>query len=165
MIIPKKSGSGQHVAPSPRSTLIPMTVTVLVLLGLTLWLTSFERRMHVTITKPAATDPPYTIRQGERLEVEGIVDDGGNIYQQPEKVKIKWFPKDRQATNDEDVQWQTDVRVDRATKRFRQRLWFFNIAHSGTISITVTWAQDHAERWYSLGYHPLSSNIVNVRVE
>ena len=142
-----------------------MTVTVLVLLGLTLWLTSFERRMRVTITKPATTDPPYTIRKDDRLEVEGIVDDGGNIYQQPEQVIIKWFPKDRQATNDEDIQWQTDVPVDRATRRFGQRLWFLNIAHHGTISITVTSARDHAGRWFGLVYHPLSSNIVNVRVE
>ena len=75
-----------------------MTVTVVVLLGLTLWLTSFGK-VRITITKPADTDPPCTIRKGELLEVEAIGEDGGNIYPTtasgPDQVFFQGSPRDR----------------------------------------------------------------------
>lgn len=164
MIIPNRSGTRRYVGPSPRSTVIPLIVTVLILLGLTLWLTSFEK-LRVTITKPADMDPPYIYRKGEPLEVEGIADDGGNIYHQPEMVEIKWFSKDPQAPDGEVVHWQAQIPVAKNTKRFRQRLWVRTIVHNDRVYITATRAWDRAGRTFGLRFHPLSSNIVRVRVE
>jgi hypothetical protein len=166
MIIPKRNGTRRQVGPSPRSTVLPMTVTVLVLLGLTLWFTSFKK-LRVTITKPADTNPPYMIPKGEPMEVEGIVDDGGNIYQQLEIVQIEWYSKDAQATGGEVVHWQADVQVDQNTKRFRQRSWGQTITHNDKVYMRAWSARDRAGRFFGRGRanRPLASNVVRVRVE
>ena len=129
-----------------------MTVTVLVLLGLTLWLTSFEK-MRVTITKPADTDPPYTIRKGEPLEVEGIVDDGGNIYQQPRRSYQVVFSKTPKRPAASSFTGKSDVPVDRNTKRFRQRLWHAHrLSMMNIVYITATRARDRAGRIFGQGH-------------
>jgi hypothetical protein len=153
----------RQVGPSPRSTLLPTTATVLVLLGLTLWLTSFGK-LRVTITKPADTDPPYTIRKGELLEVEGIVDDGGNIYFRPEVIQIRCFSKNTLGTGGEVVHWNISVFFDRVTQRFRGRFPPPIVPGESTY-ITASGTQARSGATFSRSHRNLVCNVVRVCVE
>jgi hypothetical protein len=141
-----------------------MTVTVVLLLSLTLWLTSFKT-MSVTITKPADTDPPFLIRGREPIELEGIADDGGNIYRQPEAIQITCISKDSQAIGGEVLQGGIHISVDPVSKRFRQRVWLTPMVPHESAYLTVSGVQDRAGRWLNSDHRLLTTNIVRVRVE
>ena len=165
MIIPKSSGTRQHVGTSPRSTRLPMTATVLVLLGLTFWLTSFKK-MRVTITKPADTDPPYIIRRNEPIELEGIADDRGNVYQQFRVARDQMFfqgPSGDQwrARSLEYLRvWSTESPRD-SGREFGPP----PMAPGESAYITASGTQDRSGASFVLRHHSFVSNVVRVRVE
>jgi hypothetical protein len=141
-----------------------MAVTVLVLLGSTLWLTRFET-ISVTITKPDNTDPPFLIRENVPFELEGIADDGDNLYQQPEMVQMKCFSKDPQASGGEQVHWEIHSSVDPVTKRFGQRVWPIRRVPHERAYITIWRVRVRSGRWLNPPHRLLTTNIVKVRVE
>ena len=155
-----------------------MTVTVLVLLGLTLWLTSFGK-LRVTITKPADTDPPYTIRKGEPLEVKGIGDHGDHTEglevegvvdaeAQSRASRSSGFPKIRRRPAARRVHWESPTSVSTGTPRDSSRDWSTTdmTRHDEIVVYNSVRGPGIAPDDYSAeATGRSSSNIVKVRVE
>jgi hypothetical protein len=74
----------------PRSVALPMALTLLVLLGLTVSLARFDERFTVRITKPAATPTPI-LKRAVPVQVEGIADPGDARYRRVMMVILKLY--------------------------------------------------------------------------
>ena len=67
-----------------------MLLTVLTLVGLTFRVARFHEHFTITITKPAATDPPLVVLgPGQPIHVEGFIDPGEALYNRVEFIAIR----------------------------------------------------------------------------
>ncbi len=78
----------------PRSVALPMLFTVLTLVGLTFRVARFDEHFTITITKPAATDPPRTLYPGQVIDVEGFIDAGEGVYTAVNLLYVRLIHKD-----------------------------------------------------------------------
>src|SRR4051794_41110134 len=105
----------------PRSAAIPVFLTMLAFVGVTLSMTSFKKtNIKFEITKPAAAQGLPVVRRGEVIDVEGTADAGGNPYRRINSVivmlmKVAKAPR----VYDPGIQVTGDrASYDRASKRF-----------------------------------------------
>jgi hypothetical protein len=76
----------------PRSAVIPVLLTILVLCALTWRVTSFER-IQVRIDRLDATGSPPLLQQGREYVVEGVADDGDNPYKAITSLTVQLYTR------------------------------------------------------------------------
>src|SRR5690349_13114242 len=72
----------------PRSVVIPMILTLLILVGLTLRVARFGERITMRMINPVPTEPPRVVHPGETIHVEAIVDAGNAIYKAVDQIGL-----------------------------------------------------------------------------
>ncbi|HZW33761.1 MAG TPA: hypothetical protein VFF52_23770 [Isosphaeraceae bacterium] len=151
----------------PRSAAIPLVLTVLTLVGLTLHVARFGEHVTIQIVSPAGTDPPQVVHEGETIHIEAIVDSADAVYKAIDRIGL--------GITDESVGirgWASMMPLrrlvknyDKTTKRFAHD---FQVAARGReryLSIDVM-VIDKAGRNYGSAREPAApANLVLLRVE
>jgi hypothetical protein len=151
----------------PRSVALPMLLTVLTLVGLTVRVARFHEHFTIMITKPAATDPPMVVRSGQIIEVEGLIDAGQAVYHAVNVITISLISKDSSFPGGQRTHGYSGyhARYDPNTKRFRGRVFADWYGPRSVLSLVVE-VVDTAGRTHSFGDgRGTSGNEVLLRVE
>src|SRR5690349_20317321 len=109
------------MARPPRSAALPLVLTGLVLLGLTLGMTSF-RGVRIRIIEPAGTASPPVVHRGQEFAVEGIADCGASAYRGIEHIGVELSTSAAEAPDREAYRVWRQATLDPATGRFRASL-------------------------------------------
>ena len=78
----------------PRSVALPILLTTITLVGLTFRVARFDEHFTITITKPAATDPPRALHVNQTIDVEGFIDAGDAVYTTVDSIFVRLIHKD-----------------------------------------------------------------------
>jgi hypothetical protein len=151
----------------PRYATIPVFLTMLTLVGVTLSMTSFQKRnIRFKILKPAAAEGLPVVCRGEVLDVEGTADAGGNPYRRITLVIVKLMTvAEAPKVYDRNVHVTSDqASYDRASKRFSARPALGIDAAQNEVYLAVE-VEDVLGRRYGPDQRPLAGNAVSVRVE
>jgi hypothetical protein len=151
----------------PRCATIPVFLTMLTLVGVTLSMTSFQKRnVRFKFLKPVAVEGLPVVRRGEVLHVEGAADAGGNPYRRIIQVSVMLMTlAEAPKVYDRNVHVTSDMaRYNHVSKQFSARLALPRDTAQNDLYLAVE-VGDVLGRRYGPAQRPLAGNMVRVHVE
>jgi hypothetical protein len=146
----------------PLSSVGALLLTLLVLLGFILSVADF-RILRFEIITPAWAGSPLVVHRGQSFVVEGIADDGGNVYRPVNGAVLHLIEMNPSLPGGESYRTSAWCPVERSTRKFAGKLKVAEGETKPNLYVRVELYGD----FFSIGTksRPLRGNLLKVRVE